>query len=135
MTADGTIRKQVQNFGIAIEDAYGFAEAVRVEDTIYISGQTAFSPQGRIEGEGDMAAQMRQAYANIGALLAKYDASFDNVVEEVLYVTDVAAAGAVAREVRGDVYEGRFELASSLIGVHALGAPQLMIEIRCTARV
>ncbi len=130
-----TIHKEVQNFGSVIEDAFGFAEAVRVDDTVYVSGQTAFSPEGRIEGEGDMAAQMRQAYANIGALLAKFDAGFENVVEEVLYVTDVAAAGAVARKVRGDVYDGRFEVASSLIGVQALGAPQLMIEIRCTARL
>ncbi len=129
------VQKEVQNFDLAIEEAYGFAEAVRVADTIYISGQTAFSPEGRIEGEGDMAAQMRQAYANIGALLARYDASFDNVVEEVLFVTDVAAAGAVAREVRGEVYGERFAVASSLIGVQALGAPQLLIEIRCTARV
>ena len=130
-----SIEKDVQNFGLGIEDAYGFAEAVRVADTIYISGQTAFSPEGRIEGEGDMDAQMRQAYSNIGALLSKYGATFQNVVEEVLYVTDVAAAGAVARKVRGEVYEDRFEVASSLIGVSALGAPQLMIEIRCTARI
>jgi enamine deaminase RidA (YjgF/YER057c/UK114 family) len=129
------VQKEVQNFGLGIEEAYGFAEAVRVEETIYISGQTAFSPEGRIEGEGDMAAQMRQAYANIGALLARYDAGFENVVEEVLYVTDIAAAGAVAHSVRSEVFAGRFEVASSLIGVQALGAPQLLIEIRCTARI
>ena len=128
-------RKEVQNFGTVVEDAYGFSEAVRSGDTIYVSGQTAFTPQGAIEGEGDMAAQMRQAYANIAALLDRYGATLENVVEEVLYVTDVAAAGAVAREVRGEAYGGKFEVASSLIGVRALGAPQLMIEIRCTARV
>ena len=128
-------RKEVQNFGTVVEDAYGFAQAVRSGDTVYVSGQTAFSPEGRIEGEGDMAAQMRQAYANIATLLGRYGATLENVVEEVLYVTDVAAAGAVAREVRGEAYGGSFEVASSLIGVQALGAPPLMIEIRCTARV
>ena len=127
--------KEVQNFGTVAEDAYGFAQAVRSGDTIFVSGQTAFTPEGRIEGEGDMAAQMRQAYANIAALLDRYGATLADVVEEVLYVTDTRAAGAVAREVRGEAYGGRFELASSLIGVQALGAPQLMIEIRCTARV
>ncbi len=130
-----SIPKRVENFGTVVEDAYGFSQAVRSGDTVYVSGQTAFTPEGRIEGEGDMAAQMRQAYANIAALLARYGATLDDVVEEVLYVTDVAAAGAVAREVRGEAYGDRFELASSLIGVQALGAPQLLIEIRCTARV
>ena len=130
-----SVEKQNRNFGIGIEEAYGFSEAVRVGDTIYISGQTAFAPEGRIVGEGDMAEQMRQAYRNIAALLQMDGATMDAVVEEVLFVTDVAAAGAVAGKVRREVYGGRPEVASSLIGVAALGAPQLMIEIRCTARI
>ncbi len=130
-----TIEKDVQNFGTLVEEAYGFAEAVRVGDTVYISGQTAFSPEGRLVGDRDMAAQMRQAYANITALLKGYGATLQNVVEEVLFVTDIAAAAAVAKAVRGEAYAGKMDVASSLIGVAALGAPQLMVEIRCTARV
>ena len=79
--------------------------------------------------------QMRQAYANITALLKRYGATLQNVVEEVLFVTDIAAAAAVAKAVRGEAYAGQMDVASSLIGVAALGAPQLMVEIRCTARV
>ena len=36
---------------------------------------------------------------------------------------------------RGEAYGEVFDLASSLIGVQALGAPDLMIEIKCTARL
>ncbi len=36
---------------------------------------------------------------------------------------------------RGEAYGEVFDVASSLIGVKALGAPDLMIEIKCTARL
>ena len=108
---------------------------MRAGDTVYISGQTAFLPEGGITGVGDMEAQMRQAYKGVATLLAAYGANMSNVVDETLYVTDVAAAATVARKVRGEAYGEVFEVASSLIGVSALGAPDLMIEIKCTARL
>lgn len=129
-----SIEKEVQGFGSEAEESYGFAQAVRVADTIYVSGQTAYSDAGHVVGEGDMAAQMREAYAKIEALLGKYGAGMQNVVEETLFVTDMPAAIEAARKVRGEAYAEHFELASTLIGVQALGAPQIMIEIRCTAR-
>ncbi len=130
-----SIEKEVQGFGSASEETYGFAPAVRVADTIYVSGQTAYSDAGHVVGEGDMAAQMREAYTKIAALLGKYGAGMQNVVEETLFVTDMPAAINAARKVRGEAYEERFQVASTLIGAKTLGAPQIMIEIRCTARL
>ncbi len=129
------IEKEIRNLGSFAEEVYGFAQAVKVGDTVYVSGQTAFLPEGGIAGVGDMEAQMRQAYAGIAQLLEAYGADMGNVVDETLYVTDVAAAATVARKVRGEVYAEVFDVASSLIGVQALGAPDLMIEIKCTARL
>ena len=45
------------------------------------------------------------------------------------------AAVGVAGDVRGRVDGGRFELASTLCQVQALGAPDLLIEIKCVARI
>ncbi len=129
------IEKQIRNLGSFAEEAYGFAQAVKVADTVYVSGQTAFLPDGGIAGVGDMEAQMRQAYVGIAQLLEAYGADMSNVVDETLYVTDVAAAATVARKVRGEAYGEVFDVASSLIGVQALGAPDLMIEIKGTARL
>ncbi len=129
------IDKEIRNLGSFAEEAYGFAQAVKVGDTIYVSGQTAFLPEGGIAGVGDMEAQMRQAYVSVAQLLEGYGADMGNVVDETLYVTDVAAAATVARKVRGEAYGEVFDVASSLIGVQALGAPDLMIEIKCTARL
>ncbi len=129
------VDKQIRNLGWFGEEAYGFAQAVKVGDTVYVSGQTAFLPEGGIAGVGDMDVQMRQAYVGVAQLLQAYGADMSNVVDETLYVTDMAAASSVARKVRGEAYGEVFEVASSLIGVQALGAPDLMIEIKCTARL
>ena len=130
-------KRQIANFGSSAEkgDVYGFAQAVRVGDTIYVSGQVAMTPEGELLGEGDMEAQMRAAYGNIARILDKLGASMDHVVDETLFVADMSAAIRCAARVRGEVYEGRFEMASTLIGVAALGSPDVLIEIKCTACV
>jgi 2-iminobutanoate/2-iminopropanoate deaminase len=129
------INKEPRNFGNFMEEAYGFSQAVKVGDTIYVSGQTAFGDDGVIAGLDDMQVQMRAAYAAIARVLGMYGASMAAVVDETLFVTDMNAAVTVAHEVRKEVYGGKFDMASTLCEIKALGAPQLMIEIKCTARV
>lgn len=128
------IEKQTSLFGLGSERSYGYAQAVRVGDTIYVSGQTALAPDGEMVGVGDMAAQMRQAYANIERALGDLGADMGNVVEETLFATNVRAASVASRTVRHEVYRGVFEVASTLVQVAALAGPEMLIEIRCTAR-
>ncbi len=64
-----------------------------------------------------------------------FGAEPSDVVDETLFVTDVMAAATCAKEVRGEVYGEAFAVASTLIGVAALGSPDLMIEIKCVAHV
>lgn len=128
-------QRDVRRFGTQAEEAYGFAQAVKVGETIYISGQTA-SPVDGAEGEpGDMASQMRTSYARIGRLLAMYGATMADVVDETLFVTDMDAAIPAAVAIRREVYGGVFDVASTLIGVQRLGGPDLLVEIKCTARL
>ena len=47
------------------EKEYGYAQTVKIGDTIYVSGQVSHDDAGNIVGQRDMGAQMRQAYANI----------------------------------------------------------------------
>jgi enamine deaminase RidA (YjgF/YER057c/UK114 family) len=127
--------KEARGFGNLMEDAYGFSQAVRVGDTVYVSGQTAMGDDFTVTGGGDMAAQMRAAYAAVARVLALYGAGLADVVDEVLFVTDTTAAATCAKEVRAGIYGESFEVASTLIGVAALGSPDLMIEIKCVAHV
>jgi len=125
--------KEPMRLGNVVEEYFGFSQAVKTGDTIHVSGQTAF-----VEGEElpeDMAAQMRAAYANIADILAFYGASLDDVVDEVVFVTDMEAAMAVANEIRHEVWGPRFEVASTLVQVVALAVPQVLVEIKVTARL
>ena len=124
-------QKQMATFEHPAEggEIYGFSQAVRVGDTIYVAGQTAQDPAG------DMEAQMREAYAGIESALSQLGATMADVVDETLFVTDMEAAAGCAARVRSEVYGGRFEMASTLIGTTRLGGPDLLIEIKCVARV
>jgi 2-iminobutanoate/2-iminopropanoate deaminase len=82
-----------------------------------------------------MEVQMRQACANIEKVLAQYGAGIDNVVEEVLFVTDMDAAFAARVKCRQEVFSGNPVLASTIVQIQRLAFSELMIEIKCTCKV
>jgi len=141
------LAKEIANLGVPWEEQYGYAQAVKVGDTIYVSGQLSHDDagkmvapapldgQGRIADHGNMGPQMAQAYANIAKVLANYGATLDNVVEEVLYVTDMDAAFAVAGEVRRQAYGGLPAVASNILVTPRLAFPDQLIEIKAIAKV
>jgi enamine deaminase RidA (YjgF/YER057c/UK114 family) len=90
---------------------------------------------GRITDHGNMGPQMAQSYANIKKVLASFGATMDDVVEEVLFVTDMDAAFAVAGPVRAEAYGGRPVVASNIFVTPRLAFPDQLIEIKALARV
>lgn len=124
------------------EDAYGYAQAIKVGDAIYVSGQLSHDDKGNLIAPAaldesgkpadfsTMEQQMRATYANAAKLLARFGATLDHVVEETLYVLDVDAAFATAGKVRKEAYAtARPQCASNLIGVSRLAFPEQLIEI------
>jgi len=130
-----SISKEAKTLGMTWEKEYGYSQAVKVGDTIYLSGQVSHDDKGNIVGEGDMEAQMRQAYANVEKVLLQYGATIDNIVDEVLFVTDMDAAFPARVKCRQEVFSGSPVLASTIVQIQRLAFPQLMVEIRCTAKV
>lgn len=84
----------------------------------------------------NMGEQLRQCYVNAAELLKRFGASLDDVVEEVLYVIDIDAADAAAGPVRKEAY-GRPDpqVASTMVGISRLAFPELLVEVKFTARV
>jgi enamine deaminase RidA (YjgF/YER057c/UK114 family) len=147
MTAAQKPDTQTENFGVPWEEAYGYVQAIKRGDTIYLSGQLAHDgadlvapapvdEQGKVTDYGNMGEQMRQAYRNAETLLGRFGASLADVVEEVIYVLDIDAAFQVAGPVRKAAY-GREDpqVASTLIGTPRLAFPEQLIEIKMIARV
>jgi enamine deaminase RidA (YjgF/YER057c/UK114 family) len=134
--------KEAAYHGVPAEDVYGYAQAIKVGNTIHVSGQLSHDDRGAmiapaaLDESGKpadfsmMAEQMRVTYANAAKILARFGATLDHVVEETLYVIDVDEAFAVAGKVRKEAYaKARPQCASNLIGVSRLAFPEQLIEI------
>ncbi|MBV9177742.1 MAG: RidA family protein [Nitrososphaeraceae archaeon] len=130
-----TINKETTSLSMPWEKEYGYSQSVKVGDTIYVSGQVSHDDSGNIVSPGDMEAQMRHAYTNIRKVLAQYGATMDNIVDETLFVTDMNTAFAAAVKCREDVFFGVPVVASTIVQVQRLAFPDLMIEIKCVAKV
>lgn len=130
-----TINKETKSLGMPWEEKYGYSQSVKVGDTIYFSGQVSHDDNGKIVGHGDMESQMLQAYENIKKLLLQYGATLDNLVDEILFVTDMESAFTAAVNVRKKVFSGKPVIASTIVQIERLAFPELMIEIRCVAKV
>jgi enamine deaminase RidA (YjgF/YER057c/UK114 family) len=128
------ILKDVKGFGLPWEESYGFAQAVKVGDTIYVSGQLGLDDQGNMIYP-TMETQMRQTYANAKKILSQFGATLENVVEEVLYVTDMETAFAAAGPVRKEAYGSTPAVASTIIVTPRLSLPTQLIEIKFIAKV
>ena len=110
---------------------YTFVPAVRVGDTIYISGTTGTDENGAITAPGDIVEQTRQIFRKFDALLKAAGASCDDIVSTVDYVTttkDYNKTGAVRRE----FFRNGFPTATGVI-VAGLLRPEALIEISAVA--
>jgi enamine deaminase RidA (YjgF/YER057c/UK114 family) len=130
------------------EDLYGYCQAVKVDDTIYVSGQLSHDEQGNLVGaaplddngqisdHSNMETQMRQTYANAKKILSEFGATLDNVVEEVVYVTDMDKAMDVAGAVRKEAYGSeKPQVASTIFVTPRLAFPAQLIEIKFIAKL
>ena len=128
--------KEAKYLGLHMEDEFGYAQAVKVGDTIYLSGQVSLDDEGNVVGIGDMETQVRQAYTNIKKVLAQYDASIENIVDEVIFVTDMETVSSAALiKCRREIFSGTPVVASTVVEISRLAFPELMVEIKCVAKV
>lgn len=127
--------KEVVRFGPL---ASFIANGVRRGDAIYLSGQVAVDGAGKVVGEGDITAQVRQSYVNVAEVLEKFGASMDDVVDETWFVTDIDDVMAKIRpvfEARAEAYGGDPGVTQTLIGVSRLVYPELLVEIKVVAQL
>ena len=100
---------------------------------LFISGQVAWDEQGSVVGVGDPAAQARQAFANLGAILGAHGADFSDVVKITVYVTSLDWFDQLS-VVREELFT-QTPPASAIVQVVSLVQPDLLIEIEAVAVV
>lgn len=117
--------------------AKGYSQIIRAtgETMVYVSGQTAFDAEGNVVGVGDLAAQANQAFANVQAALDAVGATFEDVVKLTIYIVGYTPEmGAEITAAYCD-YVGKAEPTSTLLGVHSLALPELLIEVEVIAQL
>ena len=127
--------KQAKSLGHAWEKEFGYAQGVRAKDTIYVAGQFSLNRDGKILGKADMETQMRQAYANVTKVLRQYNATMQNVVDEVIFVTNMEAALTVMPLIRKEIFGQEPQVTSTLVQVGRLPFPDALVEIKVTAEL
>ncbi|GAA3138741.1 RidA family protein [Planomonospora alba] len=123
--------------GLPKPDVYRQMSIASGSKLVFLAGQVARDAEGRRVGEGDLAAQVEQAYLNIGTALAAAGGSFDDVAKLTVYVVDwtpdkMALLGeGVARAAEKLGVDPVKPI--TLLGVAALGEPDLLVEVEATA--
>ena len=116
--------------------AYSQGMRARGGELLYVAGQVGLDAAGNLAGDGSVAAQTQQTFANIGAILAAAGASFDNVVEFTTYL--------VGRETVQPFMAARAELfptlfpagdypPNTLLVIEGLVREEFLVEIKAVA--
>jgi enamine deaminase RidA (YjgF/YER057c/UK114 family) len=117
--------------GAKWEDIVGYSRAVKVGNTVEVTGTVAVDENGQTVGKGDAYEQTRFIIAKIEKVLQQAGASLSDVVRTRMFVTDIARWEQYG-QAHGE-YFNKIKPCTSMIEVKGLIAPDYLIEIEATA--
>ena len=101
--------------------------------TLYCSGQTAMSGDGKPRHDGDMAAQLALSLDNLEAVLGEAGMSLANLVRLNVYTTDVDLLFPHYGVLASRLGAAGVAPATTMLGVTRLAVPGQMVELEGTA--
>tara|TARA_R110002012_G_scaffold70997_4_gene182400 strand:+ start:1095 stop:1601 length:507 start_codon:yes stop_codon:yes gene_type:complete len=125
-----TVEKEIPEYFLLrpdVEKAYGYSHAVKIGNEIKVSGAVSMDDEGNPTGIGDMEQQMKNCYSDLEKVLSHYGCTFDDVVVENVFTTNMPKFLEVAAY-RNEIYKKQFPTGSWL-GVKELALPEFLIEI------
>ena len=108
-----------------------YCDAVRFGNLLFISGIPPTDAKGNVVGGDDVAAQARQVFVNMKAVLDAAGATFADVLKVTVYLLDVDDRKKI-NPVRQEFF-GAARPASTLVGVRELAIPGMKVEIEAVA--
>ncbi|MAG55391.1 MAG: hypothetical protein CMJ83_03785 [Planctomycetes bacterium] len=104
----------------------------------FIAGQAAFDADFNLVGVGDLHAQTVQAFQNLRAAVESLGGTVDDIVSTNMYIVGLDGekvdvfGGAMAEALDGKPFPPN---ASTMIGVQALAAEGMLVEISAVAMI
>lgn len=111
-------------------DALHFAQATRVDDTIWVSGQVGIDAT-LTPGDGPDV-QARLAFENLRTVLDAAGATMADIVDLTTFHTDLRSDMASFAAVKDEYLPDRYP-SWTAVGVTQLALPELLVEIRAVA--
>jgi enamine deaminase RidA (YjgF/YER057c/UK114 family) len=119
--------------GLASTTSYSHVVVSSPGKLVFVAGQVANDPEGKIVGKGDLRAQTVQVFENLKKALAAGGATFDDVVKINWYVKNFKTEMLpTLREVRS-MNVKKSPPASTLVGVAALANDDYLLEVEAVA--
>ncbi len=124
---------QVQQVEITPDpyEPFLLAQAHRVGELLFVSGQAGIGADGEIVGPGEFDKQAEQAFANLDRVLRAGGSSLANVVKVGIFVTDMLNFDKVV-ELRRTWFTPPYP-ADTIVEVSSLYSPDAMFEIEAVA--
>ena len=110
-----------------VEREYGYSHAVKIGDDLKISGAVSMDDSGKLTAAGNMDQQMKNCYSDLEKILRHYGYTFDDVVVENVFTTNMAEFIQVSTY-RNSIYKKQFPTGTWL-EVKGLALPGQLIEI------
>jgi enamine deaminase RidA (YjgF/YER057c/UK114 family) len=114
-------------------DSYTQVAVATGSRLVFVAGQLADDPQGNLVAPGDLAAQARQAFANVGRALAAAGARPDQVARITIYVVDHRPEYLPQISQARIAVFGDHKPADTIVGVETLAEPGYLIEVEAVA--
>ena len=110
-----------------VEKEYGYSHAVKIGNDIKISGAVSMDDNGILVAPGNLEQQMKNCYSDLEKILKHYDCSFDDVVVENVFTTNMQEFIKVSAY-RNSIYKKQFPTGTWL-EVKGLALVGQLIEI------